>query len=217
MQNIDIMELEENFESRLREIMQRPVNPPSSESVEHLRDAWMRRSNEYEEVIDILKKSRGRGLGAEYHWTEEYLEIAGNTTTDLAWLLVDEKYDSPWIFRPAYNELFSTEPMLPFSASQTFFYPHHSPGCGHRVDASSQKLVSVEEHGLDQDHLTQFSFRISARKSEETTPRGHARTDLLLGIAGYVPHWQSPPGLALWDRGHIHEACRYWGRNPFLF
>ncbi len=180
MQNIDIMEPEKTLESRLREILQRPADPPSSESLVHLHNASMQRSYDYEEVIDILNKSRGCGLGDEYHWTEEYLGIAGNTTHDLAWLLVDEKYDNPWIFRPAYNDLFSAN-LVPRSL---FSDIHHSPGCVHHVDARSQKLTSFEQHGLDQERLPKFSFERSARKSKGTTPRGQATADLLLDIAG---------------------------------
>ena len=221
MQNIDIMELEENFESRLREIMQRPANPPSSGSLEHLRDASMQRSNEYEEVIDILKKSRGRGLGAEYQWTEEYLEIAGNNTTDLAWLLVDEKYDAPWIFRPAYNKDFAEEPVLLSPSKEPallspYFSLQHSPGCVHRVDARSQNLTSSKQHGLDQDRLPKSKSERVLQKAKETIPRGHATTDLLLGIAGYVPHWHSAQELPVWD-SECHEAWMHEIRKHIRF
>ncbi|PMD12603.1 hypothetical protein NA56DRAFT_480712 [Hyaloscypha hepaticicola] len=207
------MDSEENLESRLREIMQRPANPPSSGSPENLRNVSEQRLNDYEEVIDVLKKSRGRGLGAEYHWTEEYLEIAGNTSTDLACLLVDEKYDAPWILRPAYKKLYLAEPWLEFSAS---FSTHHSPGCGHRVDASNQNLLPVEEHGLDQDHLPKSTSKHVFRESKGTNPRVNATADLLLGIAGYVPQRQ-PQKWGFWRGYNDHEPWMHEIRSHVRF
>jgi hypothetical protein len=127
MQNINSMEPEENIESRLRGILQKPANLLISGSPEHLRVVSGQHFSDYKEVFYKLEKSRGRGLCTEYQWTEEYPELVGSTTRNLALLLLDEKYDAPWVFRPAYNKLFWAEPVLRCSA---YFSAHHSPVAG---------------------------------------------------------------------------------------
>jgi hypothetical protein len=165
---------------RLRMILQRPANPTHSPSQGELQDTSEQRLNDYNEVLDILEKSRGDGLDAEFQWTEEYLNTAGSTVNELAHLLVNDKYDSPWVLRPPYTKLFAGEQnvILPQNPPAQF-YSAHSAACGH--NSNTLGVRSLSQDGA----RCQLESRLSTIGKYIQKP--HPASELLLGIAGYVP------------------------------
>jgi hypothetical protein len=151
MQNIGIMVPEDNFDTLLRRILQQPATLPSnSASLEQLQEFSRQRNDERHEVLDILKESKGGGLGAKFHQTEEYHDTVGCTTSDLADLLANDKYDVPCVLRPAYAKFFFTSPHLP-AKPLTPSYPHHSLGCGpniniRKIDFLNKQAQEPEKH-----------------------------------------------------------------------
>lgn len=70
-------------------------------TTQELRRAAARRKREIADVTSLLK-NKPDSLGPDGVWIRDFLNIEGNTAGELARLLVDEKYDSPWILRPDY-------------------------------------------------------------------------------------------------------------------
>lgn len=140
------MEYPESYESQLRRILQKPETSPSRASpvvLEELKAAAAQRESDYQAVLEILEKSRGSSLGAEFQWMDEFLNTAGSSPHDLARLFVDEKYDAPWVLRPEYFKVFNTQFNVR-KPSQSFSWFHYS-SCGHQITNHHPSIVSTSE------------------------------------------------------------------------
>lgn len=186
---------------RLSMILQRQWDMAIPTSPEQLRDLSGKRVKDYNEVLDILEKSRGDGLCADFEWTEEYLNTAGSTASELAHLLVNDKYDSPWVLRPAYAKLFVGEHMA--QKPPTTFVSHPSFG-----DGAQDHTREVGSHSWDGREREKGQSEFSSATFGNTIPTIRPPLDLLLGIAGYVPICHDQ-GSVLLDDGALDELWVY--------
>jgi hypothetical protein len=56
----------------------------------------------HKELEALTAEPTQRQLPEKYNWIYEYLSIEGNTPSELARLLVDKTFDTPWVLRPDY-------------------------------------------------------------------------------------------------------------------
>jgi hypothetical protein len=83
---------ERNYAALLQTILhQSSYESSDSGSWESLLDIAENRKEEYYTILRILEISRGRDLGAEFSWIEEYLNTEGSTAGEVAHLLINDK------------------------------------------------------------------------------------------------------------------------------
>lgn len=151
----------------LRYILSNPLKLPSSPFKRHtyqeLEEAACRRNLDLENIINILKSPENiRALDAA--WMYDFINTEGNNLNSLAKLLVDEKYDSPWILRPDYfDTLSSTFKRL-------------------KLGDFSQSIDFVREY-VPKDEMEYEEFR--SEYSVDNKPS--LKPDLMLGLAGFLP------------------------------
>jgi hypothetical protein len=71
-------------------------------TMEQLKEAARLRQRDRERAIMVLEGMDSDSFTGEDAWISEFLNTEGNSVTQLAQLLVDAKYDSPFILRPGY-------------------------------------------------------------------------------------------------------------------
>lgn len=90
--------------SRLRSVINRLAqphfNPRARLSLRDLKKAASSRRLDYLQVGELLESPEDRDADVEDQWMRDFLNMEGCSTTDLAKLLVDDIYDSPWVLRP---------------------------------------------------------------------------------------------------------------------
>jgi hypothetical protein len=145
-----------------------------------------------------------RSLGAKCHQTEEYFDIGGCTTSDLADLLANDKHDAPWVLRPAYAKFFFTGQHL-HAKPLTPSYPHHSLGCGPNINI--RKINFLNKQAQERENIPPIPFLCV-----QGVMPVHPTTELLLGMAGYIPmrHDHGPRSL---DDDILHELWMHETRQ----
>ena len=162
--------------SRLRRAL-RPVIRPSARwvrmTVDELKRAAESRHNDIESVIGILSdKSEDGDLDDYDDWIYDFLRTEGNDVKTLAKLLVDAKYDSPWILRPDYFQSLSSR----------------------MDDEYARNSAKLSNRDTFREGRTEDNQRLDTRKHPRVDEeRDFFTPDLMLGLAGFIP--MPRPGL----------------------
>jgi len=165
----------------LRFILGKPVKLPSDPfrrlTYKELEEAACRRKIDFEDVVRILK-SPNTIKALDPSWMYDFVNTEGNNVNSLAKLLVDEKYDSPWILRPDYFANLSST----FTRVKLGDFTHST----HVVS----EYVPNNEVGFEDS------------KSEcSVDEKPMLRPDLMLGLAGFIP-----VGRAGLNQDLLHES-----------
>jgi hypothetical protein len=138
-------------------------------TLEELKEAARLRQRDREKAIAVLEGMDSDGFKGEDAWISEFLKTEGNSVTQLAQLLVDGKYDSPFILRPGYfQRLFSRFEDVELSRSQ------------HATGFLSKKPLSIS---LGKgNRRREVRSPLSIEEAREALP-----PDLMLGLAGFSP------------------------------
>jgi hypothetical protein len=157
--------------SILRSLLNRPSNRPSIYSrrmtVHELDQAAKSRQRDLKDVTELLEDigNLAHLETSDKDWMLDYLQIDGNGPADLANILVDEEYDSPWILRPDY-----------FSSLQ---YRLERIRLGDIKNSAG--FLSVETISTVDEVVTADELQNIERTHNFLAP------DLSLGLAGFVP------------------------------
>jgi len=138
-------------------------------TMEQLKEAARLRQRDRERAIMVLEGMDSDSFTGEDAWISEFLNTEGNSVTQLAQLLVDAKYDSPFILRPGYfQRIFSRFESVEPDNSQhiTRFLP--------------KKLFS-KRFGKG-NRRGEVRSPLSINEAREALP-----PDLMLGLAGFNP------------------------------
>ncbi|KAN0098286.1 hypothetical protein V8E51_013949, partial [Hyaloscypha variabilis] len=148
-----------------------------------------RRAHDRTRVSELLADLDSAKLGDKYAWIPEYLSIRGNTKVDLLNLLVDQKYDGPFIYRPDNDTsgLKKNVQSLPSSSSTA-------------GEIEVKNVTSTNSMGEES-----FPGKASTSSSSIYPSESHEapRRNYELGIAGFLPERRPTSSLE-------HE---YWLRD----
>jgi hypothetical protein len=148
----------------------------------------------HKELEALTAEPTQRQLPEKYNWIYEYLSIEGNTPSELARLLVDKTFDTPWVLRPDY---------IP---SLSHFLEKHISVLGRKVSshnvavmAPNTQETTIPSHevatspidkrpGMEENSVD-FSM-----DGSHSSPGADAKEiavdlqpDLMLGVAGFIP------------------------------
>lgn len=185
--------------SRLRRALstlERRTRLPSPYDIDDLKKAAQRRGHDYATVQNVLEDLTD--LEEEDGWMLDFLNIDGNSKHELAKILVDEKHDSPWIFRPTCFDAVSVEDLTSSSSTCIPFAELDSSAprdqlLQNEADAlefsmhtlSLQQNRNLEEGGNNVLDLGWGKF--IANDNSGPVSSLPAFTDWTFGIAGYLP------------------------------
>lgn len=190
-----------------------PTSRLPPRKIDQLKGAAKRQQDDCEEILEILNELNSTVQKDEGEWMHEFLSMDGNSTGDLADLLVNKKYDAPWILRPDYlNTYFRRVGTRSFNhiLSSLFFFlkrmikkpnpvsspSHHSAGCPHEDRTPDSNINCSTMPGSYPDEHKEDSIDTCP-----DTARQSLLPDLFPGLTGYVP--KLPYGQR--DRAILHE------------
>jgi hypothetical protein len=156
--------------ARLRALLDKPVflqtlrnlatSSTNPKTTNELREAAKHRRENRDAILEILAaESDETTRRTKDQWIPEFLNIDGNTAEDLAELLVNEKYDGPWILRSDYFETyfrrFKTYPFTVETDSQSMNTQHHFVNCPHQTVCKNEP---ADDEDIDNDNCKERDF-----------------------------------------------------------
>ncbi|KAH7327426.1 hypothetical protein BKA65DRAFT_597959 [Rhexocercosporidium sp. MPI-PUGE-AT-0058] len=190
--------------SKLRALLSRRSESPTPETipqnVDELRRAGKRRQDDRQTVFGILKKLDDTDFKDDDVWMKEFLNMDGNSMTDLADLLVNEKYDAPWILRPDYLETYFDK--MGSGNEGKMKLQHHSLGCPHPAADFNGDSAQARDRLKNEDSAVASGPHLS---------------ELFLGLAGFIPllSSQEQDEIVLHEewRNEMCRHCLFFGKE----
>ncbi|PMD41215.1 hypothetical protein L207DRAFT_632679 [Hyaloscypha variabilis F] len=178
----------------LEQILENPGGcgyPHHADLSEKELDAFAKKRAHYRtRVSELLADLDPAKLGDKYAWIPEYLSIRGNTKVNLVNLLVDQKYDGPFIYRTDNDTSGLMSNVQSTSSSSS------------TAGKTENKNSATSKNSMGKKSLSSKASTSSSSIRPSESPEA-PRRDQELGIAGFLPVRGPPSSLE-------HE---YWLRD----